>query len=260
MATELAVTVAQAPSGETRLETDWSRLVAHVDREGSDLVVLPEMPFYRWLPATDDVDPDAWERAVRAHDEWVERFDELGPAAVMGSRPVVREGTRLNEAFVRDADDGYRPVHHKAHLPDEPGFREASWYEAGRGEFEPVEVTGVSVGVLVCTELWAMEQVRTYGREGVDCLVTPRATGAATSGKWLAAGRTAAVVAGAFSLSANRSGTEDDGPAFAGESWCFDPDGERLAVTSADEPFATVTVDVEAARRARETYPRYAID
>jgi N-carbamoylputrescine amidase len=262
MSDEFTVTVSQVPSGEDGLEADWSRLVAHVERAGSDIVVLPEMAFTRWLPATDDVNADAWAAAVRSHDDWVDRFDALSPAAVAGSRPVLRDGDRLNEAFVWDAGDGYRAAHHKAHLPDESGFWEASWYEAGSPEFEPVEVAGISVGFLVCTELWAMEQVRAYGRAGVDLLVTPRATGTATSEKWLAAGRTAAVVAGAFSLSANRSETarNGDGPTFAGESWCFHPDGDRLAVTAAGEPFATVTVDLDDARRAPDTYPRYAID
>ena len=30
----------------------WDALVNHAQRERSDLVLLPEMPFYRWLAAT----------------------------------------------------------------------------------------------------------------------------------------------------------------------------------------------------------------
>jgi N-carbamoylputrescine amidase len=255
---DFRVTISQLPAGGSEPARDWDRLVDHVTREGSDLVVLPEMPFDDWLPATDDVDPDAWDAAVRAHDESLDRFDDLAPAAVAGSRPVTREGTRLNEGFVWDTEQGYRAVHHKARLPDEAGFWEASWYDPGPEDFSPVTVAGVSVGFLICTELWAMEQARAYGRDGVHLLVTPRATEAATSEKWLAAGRTAAVVAGAFSVSANRSKV-DDGPDFAGESWCFGPDGERLGLTSDDEPFVTVVIDPADAERAQETYPRYAL-
>lgn len=261
MASELAVTISQLPAGGPDLDSEWDRIVAHVERAESDLVVLPELPFYRWLPATDEVDADRWEAAVRAHDDWIERFDELAPATVVSSRPVTRDGTRANEGFVWTAEDGYRPVHQKVHLPDEAHFWEASWYEPGPADFSPVEVGDLSVGVLICTELWAMERVREYGRAGVDVIVTPRATRRATSETWLAAGRTAAVVSGAFSLSANRSGPIGDADVeFGGQSWCFGPDGERLAVTGDDEPILTVTVDSADAERARDSYPRYALE
>ncbi|MCW2680032.1 MAG: nitrilase/cyanide hydratase and apolipoprotein N-acyltransferase [Frankiales bacterium] len=35
------------------------------------------------------------------------------------------------------------------------------------------------------------------------------------------------------------------------------PDGDVLATTSADEQFVTVEVDLELAREAKSTYPRY---
>lgn len=261
MVSEFNVTISQVPAGGPDCATDWSRLVTHVEQEESDLVVLPEMPFYRWVPATDNVDIDLWDTAVQAHDDWIDRLDELAPATVMSSRPVVRDGTRLNEGFVWDAETGYRPVHQKVYLPNEQDVWEASWYESGPDDFSPIELGDISVGFLICTELWAMEQVREYGREGIHFLVTPRATGRTTSEKWLAAGRTAAVVSGAFSLSANRvSNGDDNNPEFGGQSWCFDPDGNRLAITSDEDPFLTVTVNPADAEHAQDTYPRYALE
>jgi len=260
MDSEFRVTISQVPSGGTNCETEWKQLVEHVEQNHSDLVVLPEMPFYRWLPASNAVDPAEWDASVEAHDEWLTRLEALTPAVVASSRPVVRDGTPLNEGFVWSANTGYRPVHHKAYLPDEKGFWEASWYDAGPSEFSLVEVTGLSTGFLICTELWAMEQVRAYGRKGVQLIISPRATGAQTSKKWLAAGRTAAVVAGAFSVSANRAPNDNETPEFGGQSWCFGPDGGRLALTSEKAPFRTVTINPSDAEKARETYPRYAIE
>lgn len=256
MDSDLTVTISQVPAGGYG-DGDWRRLVDHVDDNDSDFVILPEMPFYRWLPSSDDVVADEWNDSVETHDEWIDRLGDLGDAAVASSRPVTREGRRFNEAFVWDADLGYRAVHHKAYLPDEAGFWEASWYDAGPDEFELVDVAGVSAGFLICTELWAMERAREYGQNGAHILITPRATGAPTERKWLAGGRTAAVVAGAFSLSANRAGP-NDAVEFAGKSWCFGPDGDRLAITSADDPNVTVSIDPTEATDAQETYPRYA--
>lgn len=255
MGSDFRVTISQMPA-DGYTDAEWLRLVDHVDDAGRDLVVLPEMPFYRWMPASDDVDEREWDAAVAAHDEWIARLDDLAPAAVASSRPVIRDGARLNEGFVWDAEDGYRAVHHKAHLPDDPGFWEASWYDAGPESFELADAAGVSVGFLICSELWAMERAREYGQNGANIILTPRATGIGTSDKWLAGGRTAAVVSGTFSVSANRAGS-NGAVEFGGESWCFGPDGEQLAVTSDDEPNVTVSIDPSGAEDAQETYPRY---
>lgn len=254
------VTVCELPEERESFESAWDRLTAHVRRADSDLVVLPEMPFYSWVPATAEVTPETWLAAVDAHDGWMDRLDELGSAAVLSSRPVVRDGARRNEGFLWTAEDGYRPVHQKAYLPDEDGVWESSWYDSGDGSFEPVVCDGTSIGFLICTELWAGDEVRAYGRSGVDLLVTPRATEAATVDKWLAGGRSAAVSAGAFSISANRV-TLGGGPTdFGGNSWVVSPDGAVLTKTDRDRPISTVEIDVEAARRAKDTYPRYALD
>ena len=112
------------------------------------------------------------------------------------------------------------------------------------------------VGFLICTELWYFEQARLYGLEGVHLLVTPRLTGGSTLDKWLVGGRAAAIAAGAFGLSSNRFHKSG---AYGGQGWVVGPDGEVLALTSADEPFVSVRIDLEAAKKAKSTYPRYAI-
>jgi N-carbamoylputrescine amidase len=42
-----------------------------------------------------------------------------------------------------------------------------------------------------------------------------------------------------------------------GLGWVIDPEGEVLATTTVDDPFVTVDVDLDVARRAKATYPRY---
>jgi N-carbamoylputrescine amidase len=44
---------------------------------------------------------------------------------------------------------------------------------------------------------------------------------------------------------------------FAGCGWIIDPDGEVLAVSSDIEPFVTRDIDLDRARAAKGTYPRY---
>jgi N-carbamoylputrescine amidase len=72
----------------------------------------------------------------------------------------------------------------------------------------------------------------------------------------LAAGRVAAVLAGAFGLSSNRF---SESGVYGGQGWIIDPDGKVLALTSAAEPAVSATIDLEAVESARKTYPRYAL-
>jgi N-carbamoylputrescine amidase len=235
-----------------RLDEEWPALAEHVSAQSSDVVLLPEMGLAPWFARDRTFDADRWGAAVKAHERHLaERLGDLGRAAVLGSVPIDDAGHRQNEAFVADAD-GLRAAHRKYHLPDEEGFWEASWYERGDGRFELVEAAGARTGFLICTELWFMHHARAYGEAGAHLLAVPRCTPVETLDKWLAGGRAAAVIAGAFTLSANHGDER-----FGGQGWIVGPDGDVLAITSRDEPFATVQIDLDLAEDAKSTYPRY---
>jgi N-carbamoylputrescine amidase len=156
--------------------------------------------------------------------------------------------------------DGLEGAHQKAYLPDEGEFWEASWYERGPGDFTVVDVAGLKVGFLICTELWFTRHARDYARSGVHVVASPRATPLASLDKWIAGGRAAAVVAGAYGLSSNRAGVSATGMAWGGAGWVVDPDGDLLARTNTEQPFVTVDLDPLVAERAKQTYPRYVRD
>ncbi len=259
MSRPLRVTICELHDDRSRFARDWDALVAHARDCKSDLVLLPEMPFADWLASSPAYVPASWDTAVRAHEEWLPRLGALAPAAVLSSRPVTRAGRRLNEAFAWSPDDGYRAVHDKGFLPNEAGFWEAKWYTPGDRRFEVARVAGATLGVLICTELWALDRARAYGKAGAEIIATPRATGRPTVEKWIVGGRAAAIVSGAFSISSNWTANADGGD-FGGGGWIIDPDGRVLAQTSLDVPFQTHAIDLSIAENAKQTYPRYALD
>ncbi|HEV2061670.1 MAG TPA: carbon-nitrogen hydrolase family protein [Solirubrobacteraceae bacterium] len=250
MPTTLRVTACELRA--ERLDEDWPALVDHARRERSDLVLLPEMGLSPWFARRRPFDDERWRSAVAAHERHLaERLGDLTGAAVLGTAPVERDGRRLNEAFVADGGTS-RPAHLKYHLPDEEDFWEASWYERGDGRFAVTSAAGARVGFLICTEMWFGDRARAYGEEGAQLLAIPRCTPSESLDKWLAGGRTAAVVAGAYAISSNHGDQR-----FGGQGWVVDPEGDVLAVTDADQPFVTVEVDLELADAAKRTYPRY---
>ena len=245
------MTVCELRTSPGALEQDWAGLVAHTAEQGSDVVVLPELGFAPWFAAERPGSDAAWTASVAAHAGWTERLAELG-ATVVGTRPVDRPAGRRNEAYVSTPAGPVRPLHDKSYLPDEPGFWEASWYGRGDGGHQVVEVGELRMGVLVCTEMWFLEHARAYGRAGAHLVLTPRVTPASSLEKWLAGGRTCAVVSGAWSLSSNSAE-----PEHGGLGWAIDPEGVVVATTSRDRPFVTVEVDLAAVDAAKAGYPRY---
>jgi N-carbamoylputrescine amidase len=180
---------------------------------------------------------------------------------VVGTRPVNRNGKRLNEGFVWDRATGYHAVHHKYYLPDDEGWWEASWYEHGEKEFRVFQTGKAKIGFLICTELWFGAHAREYALQGIHLLVCPRATGSFSTDKWIAGGRTAAVVSGAYCLSSNFSPETGGTPHFGGCGWIIEPeDGSVLGTTSLEQPFLTLEIDLSVAEAAKQTYPRYVSD
>jgi N-carbamoylputrescine amidase len=254
----LRVTVCELSDDRAQFADDWDRFVDHARAEGTELIVLPEMPFAPWLAASSAFEQAAWDAAVRSHDEWLERLNILAPASVLSSRPVTRQNRRFNEGFAWSPDEGYRVIHDKCYLPDEAAYWEAHWYEPGDGSFETADVQGAKVGMMICTDLWSLGHAEQYGRDGAQIIATPRATPGSTVDKWLAGGRVAAVVSGAYSLSSNWT-ADDDGGDFGGAGWIAEPDGGLIARTTRAEPFQTVMIDLDVADAAKETYPRYSL-
>ena len=256
----MRVTVCELPNEREAFAESWSALVAHVARTGSALVVLPEMPFSRWLAAHPRVDAEAWKLAVQEHASWIARLEELGAEVVVTTRPIVDGEERFNEAIVWEREAGPRDItHRKQYLPDEEGYWEAHWYQPGPPDTQIVETNAGKLGFAICTEMWFFERIRRYGQQGMQILACPRATPNASVDRWLVAGRTAAIVSGAYCLSSNLSGRTKTNH-WGGAAFITEPEGGKiLARTDEKHPFATVEIDLGEADRAKGTYPRYVV-
>ncbi len=257
----MRVTVCELSNRRGEVEEQWAALVTHVRAKRSDLVLLPEMPFSPWLASENELNQSSWMSAVIEHESWRKAFTDLAPATVLGADPVVDGGLNYNQAYVWSAVGGYRPAHRKYYLPNEPGFWEAEWYERGSKEFSAVDADVAKVGFLLCTEMWFTEHARGYARDGIEILAVPRATGLSSADKWIAGGRTASVMSGAFCLSSNRGGTDKSGFEWGGHGWVIEPEeGDVIGATSRRQPFFTADIDLEAAAQAKSSYPRYIIE
>ena len=235
----------------------WRALADRVSAEKPDLLLLNEMPFGPWIAAGERPDPAAFEESCRLHAQGLAHLEELGAAVVLGTRPLERGGRRVNDAFVWTRATGLRSIHSKQYFPDEEGYYEARWFQAGERHFNVTEAGPARAGFLICTEVMFNEHARRYGRQGAQLIAVPRAVGRESLPRWLVAMRMAAIVSGCYVLSSNRSGRDARGQTFGGCGWVIDPTGEQVVETSPASPVTFYGLDLDAVSRAQREYPCY---
>ncbi|MFC4349985.1 carbon-nitrogen hydrolase family protein [Fodinicurvata halophila] len=255
----MKVTVCELDPREGRLHDGLADLAAHIEREESDFLLLPELCFSPWLAAEKTPDASKWMASVEAHEHRISRLAELNVRAVLGTRPIVNaQGSRRNEAYIwsQDTDDAVG-VREKYYLPDEDGYWEHHWYDRGLKRFDLARALGMRIGIQICTEMWFFEWARHYAASRAELLCIPRVTPHESTEKWLAGGQAAAVCSGAYCLSSNLWCPPGDKANCGGLGWIIDPEGNVLARTSHESPFATAGIDLDFARNSKDTYPRY---
>ena len=224
-----------------------------IEQEQPDVVVLNEMPIGPWIARRDVFDAAAATASVAEHQRALTALRKL-PTAVIGSRPIYRNGRFANEAFLL-ADGNYQFLHHKQYFPQEPGFFEETWFSSARSGFDVIEIGGLLIGVLLCTELMFTEWARLYRRQGAHIIVSPRASGPHMR-HWDAAARMAAIVSGCYILSSNRvSDADEPVPQFGGRGFVYAPTGDLLGATSLATPFLSIDLDLSLVADAQRKFP-----
>ena len=253
----MKVTVCQIDCRPDHLNEALEGLAAHVAKEASDFLLVPEMCFSEWLAADPVPDASQWQKAVASHETHIAGLSSLNAKAVMGTRPIILpHGSRRNEAFVWTEETGAAPVHQKYYLPDEEGYYEHTWYERGPGTFDIARALGMRIGVQICTEMWFFEWARHYAASRADLLCVPRATPHGSTRKWLAGGQTAAVCSGAYCLSSNLWAPEGYKVNCGGLGWGGGPEGKRLGGNSPEAPYATLGIGLAFSPARKTTHPR----
>lgn len=250
----MRVTVCETPHQMSLAEDAWLDIRSHVRKHRAELLILPEFAFLEPVWDNPSFAQLQWDALVREAAMWLARLPELSCSYVIGSMPNTIDDQPVNQGFLWSRAGGVTPLRNKYYLPDEPGGWEARWFKGGTEEFPAFSAGELKFGLNICTELWALETIGPYARAGVNAIVSPRATGAATTERWVSLAKTVAIRAGVFSLSSNRR--HDDGSC-GGVGWIIDPEGRELARTTPLAPLATVEINLTASMSAQSSYPRY---
>ncbi|MDG1994924.1 MAG: carbon-nitrogen hydrolase family protein [Emcibacteraceae bacterium] len=244
------------PDGLIIGSTQWQSIEADVNSSNVDILVTNEMPFGAWRPLNSEYVACEAQNWADENEAALDTLSKLNVKAVISSRPIVRQGKLVNEAFALE-DKNYTALHHKHYFPAEQGWHEAAWFHPTMPGFDVQKIAGLNIGVQLCTELMFTEKAREYGRDGAHLIVTPRASGQ-NAVNWNAACAMAAVTSGAYVISSNRVGQlSPDTPNFGGTGLCYAPGGEKCGETDAKNTLVIVEIDTALADAAKLEYPCY---
>jgi len=244
---------------ESNFLVDWNELTIHLEQNEPDLLLLPEMPFGKWIASEKEVNEESKVKSVEIHKEWMIKMEQLNVRYIVYSKPVIAGDKFFNTAFLFEKGRGHSKVHTKAFFPEETFFWEETWFDHEEVKtFDLLEISGLKIGVLLCTEMWLIEYARQYAKKGIDILLCPRATGMTSVNQWIRCGQTLAIIAGSYCLSSNRSGHGDHNFQWGGSGWIAEPiNGNLLGITTSHEKFITMEIDVTKSRAAKNEYPLY---
>lgn len=181
-------------------------------------------------------------------------------------------GLYHNTAVVFDVDGSVAGKYRKMHIPDDPAYYEKFYFTPGDLGFEPIQTSLGKLGLMVCWDQWYPEGARLMALKGAEMLIYPTAIGWESTDTqeekqrqldaWQTVMRGHAVANGLPVIAVNRVGHEPDpsrqtdGILFWGNSFVAGPQGELLAVASADkEENLVVRIDIERSEQVRRWWP-----
>ena len=243
------------PEGLEPYGSEWVKITSRVADAQVEMLITNELPFGPWIADRKPFDRETARASIDAHTAGFDALAELAIPAILSSRPVWAADRLINQAVALEGGR-IRAIHTKQYFPEEPGWYEASWYESNGDCFNSIDVSGLRLGVMLCTDAMFNEHARHYGRQGAVLIAIPRAAGTSTE-NWLTAGRMAALVSGSYVVSSNRHGRSKGGAVFGGTGFAFGPDGTLLSTTDSTNPLLVVDVKPDLAARQRSEYPCY---
>ena len=251
----MKITYVEFPEGLIAEGSDWEDIRKKIASERPDVLVTNEMPFGKWLSASNNFDAQCAEESISAHDIGINALKELNIPLILSSRPIKCEDILANEAFAL-VNGEYSFAHQKHYFPEETGFYETSWFRTVKKGFDVFKSENLAVGVLLCTEIMFNEWARSYRYQGAQLIVVPRATEQSFE-KWKTAASMAAIVSGCYVVSSNRVGRVNDHLVFGGKGFAFAPDGSFISETSTDSPIVSFELDLELVKKQQKQYPCY---
>jgi agmatine deiminase len=250
---------------QTKVGPDMSKNFSHTAdlviaaaKKGAQIICLQELyntPYFPQRP----VPTGTRQKQLQNKDKYIEyipgastsMFEEIAkmygvviivPVYEKFGRPGQKKGWRYfnSAAVINEKGQLLKDVYRKIHIPQDPGFYEKDYFEAGNSGYKVFKTKFATFAVLICYDQWYPEAARAARLLGAEMIFYPTAlgniVGYKTEGDWHDAWETSMrghAIANSLHVAAvNRVGREGR-MEFFGQSFVSDPFGKVLKRASA---------------------------
>jgi predicted amidohydrolase len=230
--------VTTEPDGEANVARA-TELVARAAAAGAQLVLFPEgYPGPVLRRPFDDYD---------AAPAMAEAAESAGVAVCWSRIELCADGHRRLVVYVIDASGTELlryPRAHPAHI--DPAETGGAWMAPGGDGLALVEVEGVPVGVIVCSELWVPEPTRVLALRGAELVLSPAGGGFTTlTENWQLIARARAIENNMYVALTNNIWDDELGAAMVAGP-------EHVVAASGSEEVVTANLDLARVRWLRQ--------
>ncbi len=228
-------------------------------KKGADLVVFPELSLtgYTLMDLVPEVAVDPSTSPVMAKLRSASRRVDV----VFGFMAETAKGIYNNAAAYLSRGEIVH-LHRKVFLPTGGMFDEAKFFARGR-DFRAFDTRFGRAGVMICRDFLSLASSYLLFAGGAETIIVISAApgrgmsaepGYTTTRMWELMGKAVSYFCTSFVIYCNRVGFED-GKAFAGGSFVFNPAGESVfRAAEVEEELGFVDLDPGEVRRARERW------
>ncbi len=230
MTNSLKIAIAQINTTVGDITGNRDQVLAGLKRagkDGADLVIFPELVITSYPPEDLILNPAFRDEAYQALEMIAKATKPGGPAILVGC-PTQEKGNIYNALYLL----GEGKILHrqlKVHLPNYGVFDEKRIFSEGQMP-EPVPFRGISLGLLVCEDMWYLDVAAHLKEKGADILIAPHASPFEDTKRDVRIMHAKARVSetGLPLIFVNQVGGQDE-LVFDGSSFVLDKTGHRIA-------------------------------
>jgi agmatine deiminase len=229
-------------------------MVRTASKEGAQVVCLPELFDSLYFPQEEKSEVEPQNLPNETTDALAAAAEENKIVLIGGSLYESHNGKAYNSSVVFNSDGKMIGRYRKVHIPQDPGFYEQNYFDAG-GDYRVFNTAFGKIGVLICFDQWYPEPARINKLMGADVVFYPTAIGTVkgidqAEGDWQSAWenvqRGHAIANSMVVAAVNRVGLEKE-IKFWGGSFVCDQFGKVLARAGAKEQVLVVRCDLDLA-------------
>lgn len=269
----LSIALIQQSFDKKNILEKTKEAILEASKNGAKLILLQELHTREYFCQSENTAFFDYANDFEKHMEFFSCIaKEAGVVLVTSLFEKRCAGMYHNTAVVFENDGSIAGKYRKMHIPDDPGFYEKFYFTPGDLGFEPIQTSLGKLGVMVCWDQWYPEGARIMALKGAEILIYPTAIGWFMSDEyeermrqrdaWLGVQKGHAIANGIPTIAINRVGFEEDqskvleGIQFWGSSFVFGPQGEELAMGSAEkEEIIYVELDMNRSEEVRRIWP-----